>query len=365
MGEDEQRLVTEAFASNWIAPLGPHVDAFEKECAERAGVGHGAALSSGTAAIHLALRMSDLQPGDEVFCSTFTFCASANPIVYEGGMPVFIDSDRASWNMDAQLLHEALKESAKRNKLPRAVIVVDLYGQCADYDALEAACAEYNVPILADSAEAIGATYKGRKAGGFGKCGVFSFNGNKIITTSGGGMLVSDDENFIQKARFLAQQARDPAPHYQHSILGFNYRLSNVLAAIGRGQLRVLDERIAARKRNFEFYKAALGNLPGLDFMPIAEYGEPNYWLTCVTIDPEAFGASREEIRLALEAKNIESRPVWKPLHLQPIFDGHKVYGGAVSEAIFERGLCLPSGSSLTISQLEKICELVRLTGRF
>jgi pyridoxal phosphate-dependent aminotransferase EpsN len=365
MGEDEQKLVTEAFASNWIAPLGPHVDAFEKECAERAGVGHGAALSSGTAAIHLALRLLDLQPGDEVFCSTFTFCASANPIVYEGGTPVFIDSDHATWNMDAQLLREALESSAKRNKLPRAVIVVDLYGQCADYDALEAACAEYNVPILADSAEAIGATYKGRKAGGFGKCGVFSFNGNKIITTSGGGMLVSDDESFIQKARFLAQQARDPAPHYQHSTLGFNYRLSNVLAAIGRGQLRVLDERIAARKRNFEFYKAALGNLPGLSFMPIVEHGEPNYWLTCVTIDPEAFEASREEIRLALEAANIESRPVWKPLHLQPIFEGLKVYGGAVSEAIFERGLCLPSGSSLTISQLEKICELVRLTGRF
>lgn len=359
MGKQEQKLVAEVFASNYIAPLGAQVDAFEKECAAWGGVEHAAALSSGTAAIHLALRLLNLQPGDEVLCSTLTFCASANPIVYEGGCPVFIDSERETWNMDADLLREELKQAAGHGKLPRAVVVVDLYGQCADYDPIRAVCAEYDVPIIEDSAEAIGATYKGQKAGSFGKFGVFSFNGNKIITTSGGGMLLSDDEKSIKNARFLAQQARDDAPHYEHSQIGYNYRMSNVLAAIGRGQLQVLLERIVARKRNFEFYKAALGDLPGVEFMPIASFGEPNYWLSCLTINPLEFGATRENVRLALEKEAIESRPVWKPLHLQPVFKDCRAHGGAVAEDIFEHGLCLPSGSALTKVQLEKICDLV------
>jgi pyridoxal phosphate-dependent aminotransferase EpsN len=360
MGGDELSLVQEAFASNWIAPLGPHVDAFERELAAHVGVGHAAALSSGTAALHLALRLLPLQPGEEVLCSTLTFSASANPIVYEGGQPVFIDADRSSWNMDPDLLAAELQACAARGRLPRAVIVVDLYGQCADYDRILAVCAAHGVPVIADAAEALGATYRGGMAGTFGRMGVFSFNGNKIITTSGGGMLVSDDPELVARARFLATQARDPAPHYQHSVLGFNYRLSNVLAAIGRGQLRVLPDRIAARRRNFEFYREILGGLPGITFMPHAAYGRPNYWLTCITIRPEAFGATRDDVRLALEAENIEARPVWKPLHRQPVFAGCRVRGGAVADEIFEFGLCLPSGSSLTLQDLERICGIIR-----
>ena len=359
MSGEELELVKEAFASNWIAPLGPHVDGFENELARFTGVPHAAALSSGTAAIHLALRLLGMQPGDEVLCSTFTFSASANPIAYEGGHPVFIDSDSETWNMDPALLAEELAACAARGRLPRAVIVVDLYGQCADYDPIVAACARYDVPLIQDSAEALGATYKGRMAGGQGRLGVFSFNGNKIITTSGGGMLVSEDPLLIARARHLATQARDPAPHYQHSAIGFNYRMSNVLAGIGRGQLRALPERIAARRRNFERYQAALAGVPGIAFMPIAAYGEPNYWLTCITIDPDQFGASREDVRLALEASNIESRPVWKPLHLQPVFSAFRVRGGEVAASVFEQGLCLPSGSSLTEEEHGRICAIL------
>jgi pyridoxal phosphate-dependent aminotransferase EpsN len=360
MAGTELGLVQEAFAENWIAPLGPHVDGFEREMAAFTGVAHAAALSSGTAAIHLALRLVGVQAGDEVLCSSFTFSASANPIAYEGATPVFIDADAATWNMDPALLREELDACAARGRLPRAVIVVDLYGQSADYEPLVAACAHYDVPLIQDSAEALGATYRGRKVGGQGKCSVFSFNGNKIITTSGGGMLVSDDRELIERARFLATQARDPAPHYQHSAIGFNYRLSNVLAGIGRGQLRALPERIAARKRNRQHYLEALGGLPGIRFNPIADYGEPNQWLTCVTIDPAQFGADREDVRRALEAVNIESRPVWKPLHLQPVFAASRVRGGAVSAGIFERGLCLPSGSSMSEEDLARTCDVVR-----
>ena len=359
MGSLELEFVKEAFATNWIAPLGPNVDAFEKEFSACVQVPHAAALSSGTAALHLALRLIGLKPGDEVLCSTFTFSASANPIAYEGGKPVFIDSETVSWNMDPALLREELAACAARGRLPKAVIVVDLYGQSADYDPILEACAGYGVPVIQDSAEALGASYKGVPVGRQGHSAVFSFNGNKIITTSGGGMLVSDDVAFVEGARFLATQARDPAPHYQHSAIGFNYRMSNVLAGIGRGQLRVLPDRIAARRRNFERYRAALGGVPGIGFMPIAAYGEPNYWLTCITIDPDRFGASREEVRLALEARNIESRPVWKPLHLQPVFAGCRVRGGAVAASIFDRGLCLPSGSSLTEAEHGRICEIV------
>lgn len=364
MSGEELELVKEAFASNWIAPLGPHVDGFENELAHFTGVAHAAALSSGTAAIHLALRLLGMQPGDEVLCSTFTFSASANPIAYEGGHPVFIDSEPASWNMDPALLAEELGACAARGRLPRAVIVVDLYGQCADYDPIVETCAHFGVPIIQDSAEALGATYKGRMAGSQGRLGVFSFNGNKIITTSGGGMLVSDDAALIERARFLATQARDPAPHYQHSAIGFNYRMSNVLAGIGRGQLRALPERIAARRRNFAHYQAAFGDIAGLALMPMSPHGLANHWLTCISIDPEVFGATREDVRLALEAQNIEARPLWKPLHLQPIFAGCRVRGGEVSEAAFERGLCLPSGSSLTETDLDNICAIVRETPR-
>jgi dTDP-4-amino-4,6-dideoxygalactose transaminase len=359
MGETELELVKDAFASNWIAPLGPHVDGFEREFAAYLGIEHAAALSSGTAAIHLALRLLGLRPGDEVICSTLTFAGSANPIVYEGGRPVFIDSDETTWNMDPTLLGEELDACAANGRLPRAVIVVDLYGQSANYEPILDVCVRYHVPVIQDSAEALGATYKGRKVGTQGRCGIFSFNGNKIITTSGGGMLVSDDPDLIERARFLAMQARDPAPHYQHSTIGFNYRMSNVLAAIGRGQLRILDERIASRRRNFERYKAVLGSAPGIVFMPLTSYGEPNYWLTCIIIDAKKFGATCEDVRLALASHNIEARPIWKPLHLQPVFAHCRGRGGSVAETLFERGLCLPSGSSLTEAELDRICAIV------
>ena len=352
----------EAFATNWIAPLGPHVDAFEAEVAECAGVAHAAALSSGTAAIHLALRLLGLRPGEEVLCPTLTFSASANPIVYEGGKPVFVDSERASWNLDPELLRVELDACAARGKLPRAVIAVDLYGQCADYAPILEACARYEVPVIQDSAEALGATYRGRPAGSQGCLGVFSFNGNKIITSSGGGMLVSDNGQLIERARFLATQARDPAPHYQHSAIGFNYRMSNVLAGIGRAQLSALPERIAARRRNFEHYRVTLSSTPGIHFMPLAPHGTGNFWLTCITIDPAVFGASREDVRLVLEAHNIESRPIWKPLHLQPVFARCRARGGELAASVFERGLCLPSGSSLSPRQLDRVSELVLAT---
>jgi dTDP-4-amino-4,6-dideoxygalactose transaminase len=359
MSGEELEFVKDAFVSNWIAPLGPHVDAFEGEMAEYLGVSHAAALASGTAAIHLALRLIGLRPGDEVLCSTLTFSASANPVLYEHAQPVFVDCGGTSWNIDPTLLREELDACARRGQLPRAVIVVDLYGEPADYREIEEACSRYDVPVIQDAAEALGATYAGKRAATHGDIGILSFNGNKIITTSGGGMLVSDNGELIERARFLAAQARDHAPHYQHSCLGFNYRMSNVLAAIGRAQLRVLPERIAARRRNFEFYSRELGTVAGIEFMPRQEHGEGNHWLTCITIDPAEFGATREEVRLTLEAHNIEARPVWKPLHMQPIFAGFRVREGECSENIFERGLCLPSGSNLSQADLERICGLI------
>ncbi len=355
LGDDERKLLLEAFDSNWIAPLGPHVDAFERELAAKVGVPHAAALSSGTAALHLALRILGVGPGDEVIASTLTFSATVNPIVYQGATPVFVDADPASWNMDPALLEEELAACAKRGKLPKAVIAVDLYGQCADYDRIAAACARYDVPLVEDAAEALGATCRGRPAGSFGAMGVFSFNGNKIITTSGGGMLVSARKDWIDEARFLATQARDPAPHYQHSQLGFNYRLSNLLAAVGRGQLRVLDDRVARRRAINAAYRDLLGAVPGVSFMPEAPYGRANCWLTCVTIDPASFGATREDVRLRLERREIEARPVWKPMHLQPVFSGCRVRGGSVAQRLFDDGLCLPSGSSLSDAQVREI----------
>jgi pyridoxal phosphate-dependent aminotransferase EpsN len=360
MSGDELEFVKEAFESNWIAPLGPQVDAFEKEFARMNGSRHAAALSTGTAALHLALRVLGVRPGDEVICSSFTFCASATPIVYEGASPVFIDSERQSWNMDPELLDKELRRCEELGRLPKAVIVVHLYGQSADMEAIAEACDKYAVPLIEDAAEALGATYKGKRTGTFGRAGVFSFNGNKIITTSAGGMLVSEDGKLIEKARFLATQARDPAPHYQHSKIGYNYRMSNVLAAIGRGQLRVLEERVNQKRAVFEAYRTRLEGLPGIEFMPEPETCRSNRWLTCVTVDPETFGATREEVRVRLEENNVESRPLWKPMHMQPVFAGCRACGGEVCEQLFRHGLCLPSGTAMTEEDIEFVCDTIR-----
>lgn len=360
MGAQESEFVKEAFATNWIAPLGPHVDGFERELATHTGVRDAAALSSGTAGLHLAMRWLGVHRGDEVICSTLTFSATVNPVLYEGGTPVFVDSDAATWNMDPAHLEEALEDAARRGKKPKAVVLVHLYGQSADIDPIAALCTRHEVPLIEDAAEALGATYKGRSPGSFGLCGVFSFNGNKIITTSGGGALVSNDSVLIKKARFWATQSRDPAPHYQHSELGFNYRMSNVLAGIGRGQLRVLEQRVKARRANCAFYQHAFADLPGVAFMPEAEFGHCTRWLTCITIDPASAGTDREQVRLALAEQNIEARPVWKPMHMQPIFYGSRCYGGAVAERLFDHGLCLPSGSNLTDSDRQRVAEAVR-----
>ena len=356
----ELPLVHEAFTSNWIAPLGPHVDAFEQEFCVAAGTAYAAALSSGTAALHLALRALRLSPGDEVICSTLTFSATVNPITYEGAVPIFVDSDDQTWNMSPALLQEAIRARRQMGKRVRAVIVVHLYGQSADVAPILAICRQHDVPLIEDAAEALGATYKGKAPGSLGWCGIHSFNGNKIITTSGGGMLVSNDKDLIDKARHLATQARDPAPHYQHSEIGFNYRMSNVLAAIGRGQLKTLSERVSARRRNFSFYQEALRDLPGISFMPEASYGTCTRWLTCILINPVTSGVTREQVRLALERENIEARPVWKPMHRQPVFQGFPSFGGVVSERLFECGLCLPSGSDLTASELERVTSVIR-----
>lgn len=364
MGAAERELLLDAFNSNWIAPLGPHVDAFEREFCETVGVSHAAALSSGTAALHLALLMLGVGPGDEVIVSSFTFAATANAVMYVGATPVFIDSDPVSWNMAPDLLGEELEAAAKRKKLPKAVIVVDLYGQCADYDSILESCERYGVPVVEDAAESLGAFYRGKPSGTFGKIAVFSFNGNKIITTSGGGMLVSEDAALVERARYLSTQARDPAPHYQHSVIGYNYRISNLLAAVGRGQLRVLQDRVAKKREIFHFYRSALGDLSGIFFMPVAGYGEPNYWLTCILVDPAQFGATREDIRMVLEKENIESRPLWKPMHMQPVFKDCRIRGGSFSEGIFRDGLCLPSGTALTDVDLKRVAGIIRAAYR-
>ncbi len=360
MSPRERELLLAAFDSNWIAPLGPEVDRFEREFAAAVGVGHAAALSSGTAALHLALLLLGVGPGDEVVTSTLTFAATANAIRYCGAAPVFLDSETRTWNMDPALLAEELDACARRGKLPRAVIVVDIYGQCADYEPILAACRRWDVPVVEDAAEALGAEHRGRAAGRFGVMGCFSFNGNKIITTSGGGMLASDHARLVERARLLASQARDPAPHYEHSLVGYNYRMSNLLAAVGRGQLAVLRQRVRQRRANFEFYRRSLAGLPGIDFMPEGPHGRSTRWLTCVLVDPRRRGATREDVRLSLERENIESRPVWKPMHLQPVFAGCRVRGGAVAEDLFERGLCLPSGSNLSSDELARVVDGIR-----
>jgi len=383
MGGEEFRFVQEAFESNYIAPVGPQVDAFEQEFAEYGGVKHCAAVSSGTAAMHLALRCLGVGPGDEVIASTLTFIGSVTPIVFQGAVPVFIDSERESWNMDPDLLGEELARCAKAGRLPKAVVPTDLYGQCCNLPRILEICAKYEVPVVCDSAEAVGAHFKSEirnpKSGtwvhaGFGaKAAVFSFNGNKIITTSGGGMLASDDPDLIEYARKLSQQARDPAPHYEHAEIGYNYRMSNILAAIGRGQLRVIEERVGRRREIFETYRKALSDLPGISFMPEPVWSRSNRWLTVILITPEELGADRETVRLALEAENIEARPVWKPMHLQPVFqvEGLKArkvkgqyrgraVGGEVAEDLFDRGLCLPSGTAMTEEDLVRIIEVIK-----
>jgi dTDP-4-amino-4,6-dideoxygalactose transaminase len=354
----EQHFVQEAIASNWIAPLGPQVDAFEQEFAATVGAAHALAVASGTAALHLALHLAGVAHGDEVFVSTLTFAGSVFPIVYLGARPVLIDSEPCSWNMDPALLAETLAARARRNRLPKAVVLVHLYGQCADLDAVAATCAAHDVALVEDAAEALGARYRDRSPGVTGQSGIFSFNGNKIITTSGGGMLVSADAALVSQARKLATQAREPAVHYEHCMVGYNYRMSNILAALGRGQLRTLAERVAARRRVFARYQAGLGSLPGLTFMPEAPWGQHSRWLTTLTIDPGLFGADREQVRAALEAENIEARPVWKPMHLQPVFAGCASVGGQVAEALFAGGLCLPSGSSLTEDEQTRIIDV-------
>lgn len=360
IGDQERAFVKEAFDTNWVAPLGPNVNGFEAEFCELLGCGHAAALSSGTAALHLSMILEGIGQGDEVIVSSLTFVASVNPAVYEGAKPVFIDSERSSWNMDPELLVEVLEEKAKKNNLPKAVILVHLYGQAADIDPIKEACDRFGVTLIEDAAEALGATYKGRAPGTFGRCGIFSFNGNKIITTSGGGMLVSDDEAFIAHSRKLATQARDPAPHYQHTEVGYNYRLSNICAGIGRGQLQVLEDRVNARRANFDYYVEHLSDLPGIDFAPEASWGRHTRWLTCVTIDPEAFGTDRETLRQQLETRNIECRPVWKPMHMQPLFAECEMYGGEVAEELFTDGLCLPSGSNMDDAQRVRVVEAIR-----
>lgn len=397
----EESYVQDAFDSNYIAPLGPQVNAFEKKLCELAGSKHGVALTSGTGAIHIALRLLGVEPGDEVFASTLTFIGSVTPVTFLGATPVLIDCDRQSWNMDPRLLESEMAKCARKKLLPKVVIPTDLYGQCVDMERIIDICDGFGVPVVCDSAEALGAKYITQKyddtkkkylhAGVGAKAAVYSFNGNKIITTSGGGMLVSDDEEFIEKAMFLAQQARDPFPHYEHSEIGYNYRMSNIVAAIGLGQLQVLDERVKRKREIFDFYVQALGDLPGIEFMPEADYGRCTRWLTVLLITPEEFGVDREAVRIALEDKNIETRPVWKPLHLQPVFDclpkdtkaerekkeknltrndtiaqrvktryACRVVGGEVSEDLFERGLCLPSGTAMTEEDLERVIGVIR-----
>jgi dTDP-4-amino-4,6-dideoxygalactose transaminase len=410
LGCAEEKFINDALESNYIAPLGPQVNAFEKEFSEYIGIEHSVALSSGTAATHLALRFLGVSEGDEVLASTLTFIGSVSPITFEGAIPVFIDSNRKTWNMDPDLLERELEQCMRRGRIPKAVIPTDLYGQCCNLQRIVDICDQYSVPVICDSAEAMGARSRWsdigwqvsedenktsefepltsdiwKHAGVGAKAAVFSFNGNKIITTSGGGMLASDDKDLVEYARFLSQQARDPFPHYEHTEIGYNYRMSNILAAIGRGQLRVLDDRVKKKREIFDYYRNALEDQPGIDLMRESPFCRSNRWLTIILVTPEEFGADREKIRLALEKKNIESRPVWKPMHLQPVFDcqpkrqetgrlgnwyaktGKKakkryrarVVGGSVAEDLFNRGLCLPSGTALTDEDLDRVIDVI------
>jgi dTDP-4-amino-4,6-dideoxygalactose transaminase len=361
IGNAEKEFVEEAFTTNWIAPLGPNVDGFEKDLCEYTGVEHAAALSSGTAALHLALIILGVQKDDIVLCQSFTFSASANPIVYLGATPVFIDSEEDSWNMDPVLLKKAIQHYLSIGKKPKAIIPVHLYGMPAKLDAIIDLAEEYNIPVIEDAAESLGSTYQNKPCGSFGDMSILSFNGNKIITASGGGALLSSNEEWIQQARFLATQARDPAPHYQHSQIGYNYRMSNVLAGIGRGQMQVLQERVQQRRYNYDYYTKELGGISGISFQPESKDSFSNRWLTCILVEPsKTNGITREDIRQYLEKDNIESRPLWKPMHLQPVFSGAAAFENGVSEKLFENGLCLPSGSNLTQDDLDRVVNKVK-----
>ena len=357
----ELEYIKEAFETNWIAPLGKNVDEFEREFAEKIGIKQAAAVSSGTAAMHLALMAAGVGKGDIVFCQSLTFAATANPIIYQNATPVFIDSDYETWNMCPKALRRAFEKYAKLGKLPKAVIVVHLYGLSADMDEIMAICNEYGVTLIEDAAESLGSRYKGKQTGTFGDYGIFSFNGNKIITTSGGGMLVSNNAEGIAKARFWATQAREKERHYEHKELGYNYRMSNVVAGIGRGQLKVLDQRVEKKRYIFDFYKRELGKLPGIECMPTNEWDEPNYWLSCILLDEQT---RPREIIEALEAENIESRPIWKPMHLQPYYEEFDFITlqeqGSIAEDIFNRGVCLPSDTKMTDQDLERVVGVIR-----
>jgi dTDP-4-amino-4,6-dideoxygalactose transaminase len=360
MSGGEMKYIREAFDQNWVAPLGPNVDGFEEAIARFSGVDHVAVLNSGTAAIHLALIMLGVGPGDEVIASTFTFSATVNPIRYLGATPVLVDSEPDTWNMDPDLLEKAIRERIGEGKRPKAIIPVHLYGMPAKLDEIMEIAGKYGIPVIEDAAEALGSRYRGEAAGTRGVMGVYSFNGNKLLSTSGGGALVSRDEKLIAKARFLSTQARDPAPHYQHSQIGYNYRMSNIVAGIGRGQMEVIGERIKSRRDNFQFYRRELGAFEGISFLE--EPGEPffsNYWLTTILIDPEKTGTSREELQVELEKENIETRPLWKPMHLQPVFSSSPAYTSGVSEALFKRGLCLPSGSGMSDQDRSRILKAI------
>lgn len=362
MGGTELAYIQNAFDTNWIAPLGPHVDAFENNLSGFLQVKACAALSSGTAALHLALIQLNVQQSDYVICPTFTFSASANPILYQKAIPVFVDSEKETWNMDPELLEEAVQFCLRQNKKPKAIIVVHLYGMPAKLKAIQKIADDHGIPIIEDAAESLGSTYYGKHTGSFGTFGILSFNGNKIITTSGGGALVSSNLEAIKKTRFLATQARDPAPHYQHSTIGYNYRMSNICAAIGRGQMEVLSNRVDSRKKNFNYYQSRLSVLPAITFLPEPENVSSNRWLTTIQIDSTQTSATPNTIRLALESLNIESRPLWKPLHLQPIFAQFPSFVADISTNLFFNGLCLPSGSALTEVHLDRICSSVEAT---
>lgn len=364
MSGREQKYIQEAFDLNWIAPLGNNVDGFEKELAEYNSISDAAAVVSGTAAIHLALRLLNVGKGDIVFCSSLTFVASVNPVLYQGATPVLIDSEADTWNMSPVALKRALWEAKESNKLPKALIVVHLYGQSAKMDEIMDICSSFNVPVIEDAAESLGSEYKGRKSGTIGDYGIYSFNGNKIITTSGGGALVSNDKEALQRAKFLATQARDPAVHYQHSEIGYNYRMSNIVAGIGRGQLEILDDRVSQRRAIFERYKDALGEIEGIAFQPELEDAMSNRWLTALTINPKIIGIRRNDIIEQLAEENIEARPVWKPMHLQPLFEDVKYYShedkNSFSDYLFEYGLCLPSGSNMKIEEQERVISIIQ-----
>lgn len=363
MGEHELEYVHQAFDTNWIAPLGPNVDAFEEELAEYIGSGHAAALSSGTAAIHLSLVMLDVKPGDHVICSSFTFVASANPILYQGATPVFVDSEPETWNMSPGALERAVEASIAIDKKPKAIVVVHLYGQSANMQAIMAIADKFGIPVVEDAAESLGSHYQGRHTGTFGEMGVFSFNGNKIITTSGGGMLVSDNKDLIDRARFLSTQARDPAPYYEHTRVGYNYRMSNVLAGIGRGQLQVINERVGARRRVFEAYRDALQSVPGMEWMPEPEGDFSNRWLSAIRLTSASKVSSHDLIKI-LAQENIEARYLWKPMHLQPLFAGAPYFAHneqtSYCDTLFDSGVCLPSASNMSEAQQNRVIDLMQ-----